>query len=93
MLIESMARGRGIVASRVGGIPDVARDDREALLVEPGNVDELAAALVRALSDRPLAERLGQAAFTRYQEWHTTPAEYAARVRSLVDRTLAEAHR
>ena len=93
VLVESMARGRGIVASRVGGIPDVARDDIEALLVEPGNVDELADALVRALSDRSLAERLGRAAFARYQEWHTTPAEYAARVRSLVDQTLAEARR
>ena len=91
VLIESMARGRGIVASRVGGIPDVARDGREALLVEPGHVDELTTALVRVLADRPLAERLGRAAFARYQEWHTTPAEYAARVRSLVDRTLAEA--
>jgi len=91
VLVESMARGRGIVASRVGGIPDVARDGREALLVEPGDVDELAAALVRVLSDRLLAEGLGRAAFERYQEWDTTPAEYAARVRSLVDRTLAEA--
>ena len=93
VLVEAMARGRGIVASRVGGIPDVARDGREALLVTPGDVDELAAALVRALSDRPLAERLGEAAFARYQEWHTTPAEYAARVRSLVDASLREAGR
>src|ERR687898_429844 len=91
VLVEAMARGRGIVASRVGGIPDVARDDREALLVTPGDVDELAAALVRVLSDRPHAVRLGEAAFTRYQEWHTTPAEYAARVRSLVDASLREA--
>ena len=91
VLVEAMARGRGIVASRVGGIPDVARGGKEALLVTPGDVDELAAALVQALSDRPLAERLGEAAFVRYQEWHTTPAEYAARVRSLVDASLREA--
>jgi glycosyltransferase involved in cell wall biosynthesis len=91
VLVESMARGRGIVASRVGGIPDVARDDREALLVEPGDVGDLADALVRVLGDRPLAERLGRAAFERYQEWDTTPAEYAARVRSLVDASLREA--
>lgn len=91
VLIEAMARGRGIVASRVGGIPDVARDGREALLVAPGDVDELASALVRALSDRPLAERLGRSAFERYQEWHTTPAEYASRVRALVDASLREA--
>ena len=88
VLVESMARGRGIVASRVGGIPDVVRDDEEALLVEPGDVGELSAALVRILADRSLAERLGQAAFDRYKEWHTTPAEYAARVRSLVDSSL-----
>lgn len=91
VLVESMARGRGIVASRVGGIPDVARDDREALLVEPGDVGELADALVRVLGDRPLAQRLGRAAFERYEEWDTTPAEYAARVRSLVDASLREA--
>ena len=49
------------------------------------------AALVRVLADRPLAERLGNAAFERYQEWHTTPAEYAARVRSLVEASLHRA--
>ena len=91
VLVEAMARGRGIVASRVGGIPDVARADHEALLVEPGDVGELADALVRVLGDRPLAERLGRAAFERFQEWDTTPAEYAARVRSLVDASLREA--
>ena len=81
-------RAARIVASRVGGFPDVARDEREGFLVEPGDVDELAAALVRVLADRQLAERLGEAAFQRYQEWHTTPAEYATRVRSLVDASL-----
>ena len=91
VLIESMARGRGIVASRVGGIPDVVRDGQEALHIEPGDVDGLAAALVRVLSDRPLAERLGRGALLRYEEWHATPAEYAARVRALVDASLREA--
>lgn len=88
VVVEVFARGRGLVASRVGGIPDVARDGEEALLVEPGNVDELASALRRVLSDRRLAERLGEAARRRYHSWHTTPAEYAARVRSLVDASL-----
>ena len=42
----------------------------------------------RVLSDRALAEGLGGAAHLRYRSWHTTPAEYAARVHSLVDASL-----
>src|SRR4051794_32222642 len=90
VLIEGFARGRGVVASRVGGIPDIVRDGVEGLLVDPRDTDEIAAALVRVLSDRELAQSLGEAASRRYQDWHATPDEYAARVRSLVDRTLRE---
>ena len=43
------------------------------------------------LSDRELAERFGAAAAERYREWHTTPAEYAAQVRGLVDASLRDA--
>ena len=100
LVLPSRSEGPGARPGRVDGArtgdrresrrrdPGRRADDREALLVEPGDVDELAAALVRVLADRPLAERLGSAAFERYQEWHTTPAEYAARVRSLVDASL-----
>jgi glycosyltransferase involved in cell wall biosynthesis len=91
VLLEAFARGRGVVASRVGGIPDVARDGLEGLLVEPGDVDGLAVALSRVLSDRELAQQLGASALERYRAWHTTPAEYAARVRGLVDESLREA--
>ena len=56
VVVEAFARGRGLVASRVGGIPDVARDGEEALLVEPGDVEELAAAL-RTDPLRPGARR------------------------------------
>jgi hypothetical protein len=45
------------------------------------------------LSDRGLAERLGLAARRRYADWDSTPDEYAAQVRLLVDRTLAGAAR
>ena len=36
MLIEAFARGRGAVASRVGGIPDIVRDGEDGILVDPG---------------------------------------------------------
>ena len=90
VVIESFARGRGLVASRAGGIPDAARHEEEALLVETEDVDGLAAALVRVLSDRDLAEKLARNAHERFRIWRTTPAEYAAHVRSLVDATLRD---
>ena len=90
VLIESFARGRGAVGARVGGIPDVVHDGEEGFLIDPADTQGLADAIVRVLSDRALAERIGEAALRRYGDWHTTPDEYAARVRSLVDRTLAD---
>ena len=86
--LESFARGRGVVGARAGGIPDLVRDGVDGLLVEPDDVEGLAAALVRVLSDRELAARLGRAAAERYREWHTTADEFAARVRALVETTV-----
>ena len=64
-LLEAMMAGRGVVASRVGGIPEVARDGEHALLVPPGDHETLARALERLLGDAILRDRLGRAARTR----------------------------
>jgi glycosyltransferase involved in cell wall biosynthesis len=85
VVVEAFCRGRGVVASRVGGIPDLVEDGRTGLLVPPGDADALADALVRALSDRTLAERLGAAAHLAVGPWLATPEEYARRLRGLVD--------
>src|SRR5205807_4924755 len=60
--IEAACRGRAIVGGNRAGIPDVVADDVNGLLVDPDDPDGLAAALVRILSDRAYAERLGAAA-------------------------------
>jgi glycosyltransferase involved in cell wall biosynthesis len=73
------------VASRVGGIRDLVEDGRNGLLVEPGDTDALANALVRVLSDRQLAERLAAAAHASADFWTSSPEEFAARVRALVE--------
>jgi glycosyltransferase involved in cell wall biosynthesis len=67
----------------------VVADDRNGLLVDPDDPDELAGALVRILSDRAYAEQLGAAARRTGEEWSVSPAEYAAKVRALVDGVLA----
>ena len=85
VVVEAFCRGRGVVGSRVGGIPDVVEDGVTGYLVPPEDADALADALVRVLSDRGLAEGLGSAARGVVQPWLATPEEYARRIRELVD--------
>jgi glycosyltransferase involved in cell wall biosynthesis len=85
VVIESFARGRGVVASGEGGILDLVGDGAEGLLIDPDDGDSLTRALVRVLSDRALAERLGVAAAERYRDWHSTPERFAEQMRALVD--------
>ena len=85
VVVEAFCRGRGVVASRVGGIPDIVEDGATGLLVPPADPAALADALVRVLSDRAFAERLGGAAHAAVQPWLATPEKYALRIRELVD--------
>jgi len=87
VLIEAFCRGRPAVASRVGGIPDLVEDGVNGLLVEPEDPDALAAALVRVLEDRALAERLGSGAQASSGMWTITAEEFASRLRAMVERT------
>jgi glycogen synthase len=89
VVIEAGCRGRGVVASRVGGIPDVVADGETGLLVPPGDIDGFADALARVLTDRALAEFLGSAGRRRVERWLVTPEQYARRVRALVDEVAA----
>jgi glycosyltransferase involved in cell wall biosynthesis len=84
VLVEAFCRGRGAVASRVGGIVDLVRDGENGLLVPPRDPQALADALHSALSDGALAERLGAGAAASAETWTATPEEYAARLEALV---------
>jgi glycosyltransferase involved in cell wall biosynthesis len=67
-LLEYMAAGRAIVATRVGANDQLIRDGIEGILIPPDDVDALVAALRRLLTDPPLAARLGGAARARASE-------------------------
>jgi glycosyltransferase involved in cell wall biosynthesis len=86
VIVEAFCRARPVVAARVGGIPDLVEDGRNGLLVEPGDTQALADAIVRVLSDRELAERLSAGAHASAGFWTSSPEEFAARVRALVER-------
>jgi glycogen(starch) synthase len=91
VVVEAFCRGRGVVGSRVGGIPDIVEDGVSGLLVPPGDAGALAAALERVLLEPGLASSLGAAAHACVGPWLATPAEYARRVRALVDVVCAPA--
>jgi glycosyltransferase involved in cell wall biosynthesis len=60
VLLEAMAMEKPVVATRVGGIPDLIDQGINGLLVRPGNVKELAEALEEVLSDRKFARKMGR---------------------------------
>ncbi len=61
VLLEAMAAGLPIVASRVGGIPEVVQDGATGLLVRPGDSRVLAEAIGRLISDPSLRSQMGEA--------------------------------
>jgi len=66
-ILEAMAARVPIVATRVGGIPDVLDQGACGLLVEPGDVSGLTHALIRALQDDALRVQLVDSAFRRFE--------------------------
>lgn len=80
VLIEAMLSRKAIVASAVGGIPDLVRNDQSALLVPPGDSRALTGALQRLIDDRHLRERLASAARGAAQAYR------ASRVTTTIER-------
>lgn len=74
VILEAMAAGLPIVASRVGGIPDTLTDEVDGLLVDAGDVDQLTTALDRVLRNPLLADRLATQARRRAEAEFALPA-------------------
>jgi len=68
VLLEAMAMKKPVVGSRVGGIPELIEDGVNGFLVDPGNIDQLAAAILRILKDRGLAKKMGAAGRKKIQD-------------------------
>jgi len=87
-LLEAMAHGLAVVATRVGGIPRTVRDGEEALLVQPSDPAALADALQRLLTDPQRRAELGRAARRRVEAEFSidaVAARYQAIYRELWD--------
>lgn len=77
-LLEAMAAGLPIVATKVGGIPELVEDGIGGLLVSPRAPAELANAIMRLVEDRELRPRMGQANAQRISEQFSIEASISA---------------
>ena len=92
VLLESAAVGAARVATRVGGTASVLTDNVDGLLVEPGDIESLASALLRLMTDTELRDRLGTAAAARARREFTAQA-YASKITDFYQDLLREKHR
>jgi len=80
-LLEAMVAGKAIIASATAGIPEAITNGQEGILVPPGDLTALTAALRELLTDRARREELGIAASARSEQEFT--------VKVMADRYLA----
>lgn len=66
-VLEAMAAGLPVISTTIGGIPEAVTDGVEGYLVKPGDIDALAAALRRVLSDSNLRRQMGEAAWLKIE--------------------------
>lgn len=85
--LEALAAGVPVIASRVGGLPEVVEHGVSGYLFEPGDVEEMARQTVAILRDPPLAERLGRAGVERTDRLFT-PDRIVPRFEDLYHRVL-----
>jgi glycosyltransferase involved in cell wall biosynthesis len=89
---QAQAFGRPVVASRVGGLVEAVADGETGLLVAPGDITALRAALERLLGDAPLRRRMGAAARARAEERFGLDAAAQATIAAYEAALPAETH-
>jgi glycosyltransferase involved in cell wall biosynthesis len=91
-ILEAMALSRPVVASAVGGIPEMIEHGRTGLLVPPHDAQALSASLVRLLTDHPYADTLARAGHDLVNERFCVELMVRA-VESIYDEAVADERR
>lgn len=92
VVLEAMAAGLPVVATRVGGVPELVESDRTGWLVPPGDAPGLAAALSQALADSGARQAMGRAGRARAVK-HFSLDTMARQYEAVLDRLLQETRR
>lgn len=80
-VVESMALGKAVVASRIGGIPEIVDEGTTGLLVGPGNGEELAQKILSLWSDPAQAAEMGLAGRRKAKEAYSIESFYERLIR------------
>lgn len=90
-IFEYMITGRAVVAGAIGQVREFVRDGETGLLYEPGNIEQLAAALLQLVADEQLCQRLGE----RAKAWVSRERTWANNAQQSVElaKALMKKHR
>lgn len=65
VLLEAMASKKPVIATKVGAVPKVIEDNKDGILVAPGNINELKEAMIFLLTNKKLSKELSQNAYNK----------------------------
>jgi glycosyltransferase involved in cell wall biosynthesis len=88
--IEAMARGKVIIASRIGGLPDLVEESETGFLVEPNDSDELSKKILHVMRNHRMLSGMGARARAKYERCFSKTAHYRALL-SVYERIIHEA--
>jgi len=74
VFLEANACGKPVIGGRSGGIPDAVKDGETGILVDPKNINEIADAIIKLLTDEKLAENMGRKGRERVAKEFTVEA-------------------
>ena len=89
--LEPMALGKTVIASRIGGLPEIIRDQETGLLVPPADIPRLVDAIRAAYYDEALTSRLGRSAAAEIRRAYS-PTDHRATIIKIYEAVIA-AHR
>jgi len=76
-VLESLAHGRPVIASRIGGLPELIKDGEDGIIFEAGNTPQLAAALQTLAGDLSKAREMGMAGREKVQKEFSPDRHYS----------------
>jgi len=89
VIIEAMRYSKPVIASRIGGLPEIVEHEKTGLLFEPDNEKELSALVTRLWDDNDATQQLGKAGVKKVSSEYS-PEVYYKRLMSIYDQALSE---